>query len=62
LVLRDWVAAAGGWHDAGAIHLPTVLPAGLALATLKAHARALRFDVRADPDEPALSAWLRGAS
>jgi len=52
VVLREWVAAAGGWSDAAAVYLPSCLPAGLALATLKAHARALRLDVREDPDGP----------
>jgi hypothetical protein len=61
-VLRDWVDAAGGWHDAVAIHLPVALPAVLALATLKAHARALRLDVREDLDEVGSTAWLRGAA
>jgi hypothetical protein len=60
-VLREWVAAAGGWSDAAAIHLPATLPNRLALATLKAHARALRLDVRVDPDDPALMRWPRGA-
>ena len=41
VVLREWVDAAGGWSDAAAVHLPDGLPNGLALATLKAHARAL---------------------
>ena len=41
VVLREWVEAAGGWSDAAAVHLPDSLPNGLALATLKAHARAL---------------------
>ena len=41
VVLREWVDAAGGWSDAAAVHLPDSLPNGLALATLKAHARAL---------------------
>ena len=40
-VVGDWVEAAGGWHDAAAVHLPAALPGNLALATLKAHARAL---------------------
>lgn len=57
-VLRAWVAAAGGWSDAGAIHLPATLPNKLALATLKAHARALGLDVRTDPDDPAVMLWL----
>ena len=35
------IQAAGGWHDAAAVHLPAALPGNLALATLKAHARAL---------------------
>ena len=61
VVLRAWVDAAGGSHDAAAVYLPTALPAGLARATLKAHARALRLDVRDDPDDPALTAWLRRA-
>ena len=61
LVLRAWVDAAGGWHDAAAVSLPVALPIGLALATLKAHARALRLEVRDDPDDPALMRWLRGA-
>jgi hypothetical protein len=52
VVLCEWVAAAGGWSDAVAVHLPTRLPRCLALATLKAHARALRLDVREDPDGP----------
>ena len=37
----EWVEAAGGWSDDAAVHLPDSLPNGLALATLKAHARAL---------------------
>lgn len=61
IVLREWVDAAGGWHDAAAVYLPVALPAGLALATLKAHARGLRLDIRPDPDEPELTTWLRGA-
>ena len=60
VVLREWVEAAGGWHDAAAVHLPDRLRNGLALATLKAHARALGLDVRDDPDDPELLAWLRG--
>ena len=60
VVLREWVEAAGGWHDAAAVHLPDSLPNGLALATLKAHARLLRLDVLGDPDDLALMAWLRG--
>ena len=48
--------------DAAAVHLPDRLRNGLALATLKAHARALGLDVRDDPDDPALMAWLRGRS
>ena len=59
-VLRAWVDAAGGWSDAAAIHVPASLPPGLPLATMKAHARALRLDVREDPDEPAHLRWLRG--
>ena len=39
VVLREWVEAAGGWHDAAAVHLPDRLPNGLARAMLKAHAR-----------------------
>lgn len=49
-VLREWVAAAGGWSDADAVHLPTFLRRGLALATLKAHARSLGLVVRDDAD------------
>ena len=60
VVLREWVEAAGGWHDAAAVHLPDRLRNGLALTTLKAHARALGLDVRDDPDDPELLAWLRG--
>ena len=59
-VLREWVARAGGWHDGAAVHVPTALPKGLAAATLRAHARALRLDVRDDPDDPAHLRWLRG--
>ena len=61
IVLREWVDAAGGWHDAAAVSLPVTLPNGLALATLKAHARALRLEVHEDSDDPALMRWLRGA-
>ena len=62
LVLREWVDAAGGWRMPLLCHLPIILPPnGLALATLKAHARALRLEVREDPDDPALMRWLRGA-
>ena len=57
----EWVAAAGGWSDAAAIHLPVALPKGLALARLKAHARALRMQILEDEDDPELMAWLRGA-
>src|SRR4051794_39542364 len=32
VVLREWADAAGGWSDAAAIHLPSCLPAGLALS------------------------------
>jgi hypothetical protein len=60
VVLRDWAAAAGGWADAAAVYLPATLPAGLALARLKAHARALRMDVREDHDDPEHLRWLRG--
>ena len=59
-VLREWVAAAGGWSDAAAIHVPASLPKGLAAATLRAHGRALRLDVREDHDDPAHLRWLRG--
>jgi hypothetical protein len=58
-VLREWVDAAGGWSDAAAVYIPDCLPNCLALATLKAHARALQLEVRGDPDSPALMAWLR---
>ena len=51
MVLRGWVAAAGGRNGAGAIHLPAALPKGLALATLKAHARALGMRLLEDEDE-----------
>ena len=60
IVLREWVDAAGGWHDAAAIHLPATLPAGLALATLKAHARGLRLDVRDRPRRPGAPAMAAG--
>ena len=50
VVLREWVEAAGGWHDAAAVFLPVSLSNGLALATLKAHARALRLEVHEDPE------------
>ena len=60
VVLREWVDAAGGRHDDDAVYLPAALYRGLALATLKAHARALRLDVREDHDDPAHSRWLRG--
>ena len=60
-MLREWVETAGGWSDAAAVYLPVSLPPCLALATLKAHARALRLEVREeDPDDPSLMAWLRG--
>ena len=48
--LREWVEAAGGWYDAAAVYLPDGLPASLALATLKAHARALGIGIRGDDD------------
>ena len=48
-MLREWVGAASGRNDAAAIYLPVSMPNGLALATLKAHARALKLDVRDDP-------------
>ena len=60
VVLREWVAAAGGWSDAAAIHLPVALPKGLAIARLKAHARALGMQILEDEDDPELMAWLRG--
>jgi hypothetical protein len=49
-VLREWVEAAGGWSDAAAVYLPSCLPAGLALARLKAHARALGIGIHGDND------------
>ena len=52
VVLHEWVEAAGGWYDAAAVYIPAALPNGLALATLKAHARALGLNVRSDPDDP----------
>ena len=52
VVLREWVEAAGGWYDTAAVYIPDALPNGLALATLKAHARALGLNVRSDPDDP----------
>ncbi len=61
VVLRDWIEAAGGWSDAAAVYLPSCLPNGLALATLRAHARALRREVREDPDDLEHLQWLRGA-
>jgi hypothetical protein len=61
VVLREWVEAAGGWHDAGAVYLSAALPAGMALADLKTHAWMLRFDVREDHDSPEHDRWLRGA-
>jgi hypothetical protein len=60
VALREWVAAAGGWSDAAAVSLPSCLPAGLALATLKAEARGLRLDVREDHDDPEHLRWLQG--
>ena len=48
-VLRDWVEAAGGSFDATAVYLPDALPHNLALATLKAHARALELSICSDP-------------
>jgi hypothetical protein len=59
-VVRQWAAAAGGWSDAAAIHLPVDLPAGLALAEMKANARGLRLDVCEDHDAPEHTRWLRG--
>lgn len=50
MVLREWVEAAGGWSDAGAIYLLTSLPNCLALATLKAHARCLGLPVTDDAE------------
>ena len=50
VVLREWVEAAGGRHDAAAVHLPVSLSNGLALATLKAHAAALWLEVHEDPE------------
>ncbi|MGD9511242.1 MAG: hypothetical protein AB7X49_22120 [Geminicoccaceae bacterium] len=47
-VLREWVEAAGGRHDAAAVNLPAALPRGVALATLKAHARGLGLAARDD--------------
>ena len=60
VVLREWTGAAGGWSDAAAVHLPVGLPSGLALTTLKAHARSLGLVVHEDPDDPAHLQWLRG--
>lgn len=50
-VVRDWVTAAGGHIDSQSVHLPSELPPNLALATLKAHARALGLSVHNDPDK-----------
>src|SRR4051812_38428924 len=58
VVLREWGDAAGGWSDAAAVHLPSALPAGLALAWIRTHARALRLDVHEDltcPDPVAVA-------
>jgi hypothetical protein len=60
-VVSAWATAASGWSDAAAIYLPACLPAGLAFAELKAHARALRFDVREDHDDPEHTRWLQAA-
>jgi hypothetical protein len=49
-VLREWVAEAGGWNDAGIMDLPVALPKRLALATLKTHARALGMQVSEEKD------------
>lgn len=59
-IVREWVTAAGGWSDAGAVHIPEGVHNGLALATLKAHARALGLAVHTDPDDPAMMLWLGG--
>ena len=59
-VLREWVDAAGGWSDAAAVHVPATLPRGLAQSTMKAHAQALRLDVRDDHDDLAHLPWLKG--
>jgi hypothetical protein len=63
-VLREWVDAVGGWSDAGAVHLPASLPRGLALATLKMHARSLGLAARCCDGEAArlLAAGQRAAN
>ena len=48
-VLREWVEAAGGWSDA-AVRLPDGLPNGIALANLRAHARALGLAIHDAPE------------
>ena len=50
-VLFDWIDAAGGRSDATSVHLPACLPRKLALATLKAHARALGLAVHEVADK-----------
>ena len=42
-MLAAWAAAAGGTVLGSELRLPAGLPAGLALATLRAHARMLRL-------------------
>ena len=41
--MAAWAAAAGGAVVGSEVRLPAGLPAGLALATLRAHARMLRL-------------------
>ena len=41
--MAAWTAAAGGTVLGSELRLPAALPAGLALATLRAHARMLRL-------------------
>jgi len=52
-ICNEWAAAAGGRIDeAGKLRLPSNLRKCLALAELKACARALQLDVREDHDDP----------
>ena len=49
MVVREWVEAAGGRSDDADVLLPDTLPSGMALANLKAHARALGLSLEMTP-------------